>query len=546
MSFPIEATTKRLQIQTRDGILPAPADYEAMSELRVHIQSLHLELAAYTSCLDSYICHTAPIRFLPNEILEAIFLFCYLNSVIHKRTLSQPVNLSHVCKRWRSVATGCPRLWNQIVIGGPGPYRGQEEITAHLRNSRELPLSLGLLRRVVLNGSHNRDVHFLRVKAAEHVVNSPNKDLLLHSAYRWKEVHAEIAVFSRDVQMIDRSNGQPIRPLLKSPGTLPRLTWLSLIGLDFHLTRPVTFFEGAFNLRTLCLQGEASHTLSDIPELMINSASLRRLILRTIPVQRPHVRTLLQGMTTLTRLRIDCPISVEPVLPFGNAIFLPDTLEVFVLVLDLHSTWFLQWVRAPSTLRTLVLASPVHMPPWELLSTHELKDILTVAHGDKIVALTRLHFINVQVDLDTFIELAGDMPSLVYLEVWCSQDLSYEQICNILTHCGGLPLLQKLLITSCQSCDMDPADDIGPMIEARKPGSGGQLRFVGMTWKDGFTCQTAERNHPVVLCCNGQFSDEQEAYRLSEFMSSNDIRADGLCPWSAHDECGNLLREPDD
>ncbi|KAJ7573220.1 hypothetical protein C8J56DRAFT_740434, partial [Mycena floridula] len=53
----------------------------------------------------------APIRRVPVDIFSEIFSHCIPENLEIFGSSSAPLLLSHVCKAWRSMALGNPRLW---------------------------------------------------------------------------------------------------------------------------------------------------------------------------------------------------------------------------------------------------------------------------------------------------------------------------------------------------------------------------------------------------------------------------------------------------
>ncbi|KDQ51861.1 hypothetical protein JAAARDRAFT_210836 [Jaapia argillacea MUCL 33604] len=85
----------------------------------------------------------APISRLPPEILSRIFVICTSNWDHSSDQLRrQPhrylwVKVTHVCRRWRTVALDCTSLWSYIPLNIPGSW-----ISEMLVRSRELSLSV--------------------------------------------------------------------------------------------------------------------------------------------------------------------------------------------------------------------------------------------------------------------------------------------------------------------------------------------------------------------------------------------------------------------
>ncbi|EIW75858.1 hypothetical protein CONPUDRAFT_169110 [Coniophora puteana RWD-64-598 SS2] len=92
-----------------------------------------------------------PASSLPPELLEIIFEECILRAHNHdglswqfhvcvSRCILDWVQVTHVCRHWRTVALGCPRLWSHPVVACG---RWAEEMLARSRRAR-LTLSVRL------------------------------------------------------------------------------------------------------------------------------------------------------------------------------------------------------------------------------------------------------------------------------------------------------------------------------------------------------------------------------------------------------------------
>ncbi|KAJ3527443.1 hypothetical protein NMY22_g9788 [Coprinellus aureogranulatus] len=93
----------------------------------------------------------SPIRRLPEELLQQIFLLC--RTAHRMPLLSQdeaPLLLTRICRDWRNLALSTPALWDSIHI--PIPYNfAEEQIQFHLRRAerwldmaKQSPLSISL------------------------------------------------------------------------------------------------------------------------------------------------------------------------------------------------------------------------------------------------------------------------------------------------------------------------------------------------------------------------------------------------------------------
>ncbi|KAF8996991.1 hypothetical protein BDQ17DRAFT_1329635 [Cyathus striatus] len=57
----------------------------------------------------------APVRRIPDELVEQIFAYLPLY-VLQRSTPSNSLVLGQICSRWRRIALGSPRLWNEFMI----------------------------------------------------------------------------------------------------------------------------------------------------------------------------------------------------------------------------------------------------------------------------------------------------------------------------------------------------------------------------------------------------------------------------------------------
>ncbi|KAJ2919940.1 hypothetical protein MD484_g416, partial [Candolleomyces efflorescens] len=75
---------------------------------------------AFSDFIARHSAFLAPIRRLPPEVLQTIFIFCLPTD--HNPSLAPreaPFLLSHICRRWRDVAFRTPRLWARLHIHIP-------------------------------------------------------------------------------------------------------------------------------------------------------------------------------------------------------------------------------------------------------------------------------------------------------------------------------------------------------------------------------------------------------------------------------------------
>ncbi|CAK5270690.1 unnamed protein product [Mycena citricolor] len=112
------------------------------------IDALMDERAALRAYVDTHRGLASPLRRLPTELLETLFIACLPEK--HNALLAMtecPLLLTHVCRRWRTVALALPRLWCSLHV--PIVYlmycEGRRRLLRQwLERSRELPLSLSV------------------------------------------------------------------------------------------------------------------------------------------------------------------------------------------------------------------------------------------------------------------------------------------------------------------------------------------------------------------------------------------------------------------
>jgi hypothetical protein len=88
-----------------------------ITQLDLEISRLQAERDEIYARIQPYQALLSPIRRLPLDIMEKIFLFCLptqRNPAMS--TLEAPLKLGRICSSWRSFAYSCPRLWSRIHI----------------------------------------------------------------------------------------------------------------------------------------------------------------------------------------------------------------------------------------------------------------------------------------------------------------------------------------------------------------------------------------------------------------------------------------------
>ncbi|KIM39579.1 hypothetical protein M413DRAFT_415564, partial [Hebeloma cylindrosporum] len=91
-----------------------------VTQLDLEISRLQAKRNDIYARIQPYQALLSPIRRLPLDIMENIFLCCLptqRNPAMS--TLEAPLKLGRICSSWRSFAYSCPRLWARIHISVP-------------------------------------------------------------------------------------------------------------------------------------------------------------------------------------------------------------------------------------------------------------------------------------------------------------------------------------------------------------------------------------------------------------------------------------------
>ncbi|KAJ7741307.1 hypothetical protein B0H16DRAFT_1565282 [Mycena metata] len=95
---------------------------DEIAVLQKAIDKLADERESLTTYLDGYNALLSPVRRLPLDVIQEIFLACtptHRNCVMS--ALEAPVLLGRICSSWRSIALSTPRLWARLHVVEPGP-----------------------------------------------------------------------------------------------------------------------------------------------------------------------------------------------------------------------------------------------------------------------------------------------------------------------------------------------------------------------------------------------------------------------------------------
>ncbi|KAJ6456468.1 hypothetical protein C8R45DRAFT_1034563 [Mycena sanguinolenta] len=232
---------------------------DEIAELQKAIDKLSEERNTLCTYVDAHKALISPVRRLPLDIIQEIFLACipmHRNCVMSAS--EAPVLLGRICSSWRAISQAMPRLWARLHV--VEPQRGRfgaahalinEKATRRLdiaklwlERSGQCPLSISLQSGPNYDSppdtptSHTRSVEFLRE--------------LIPFAGRWQHLKVTTPPFvldaithltAADVPMLESAEFLPHQPNFPPRGVnweqfgllnAPRLTSFSTTGSSFN------------------------------------------------------------------------------------------------------------------------------------------------------------------------------------------------------------------------------------------------------------------------------------------------------------------------
>ncbi|KAJ7268507.1 hypothetical protein C8J57DRAFT_346027 [Mycena rebaudengoi] len=261
------------------------ADIERLRQMLDAVADTHSGLAAKSAAkhaaLHPYLALLSPIRAMPVEILQNIFIACLPtthNAIIHAS--EPPLLFGRVCSTWRTVSFATAELWSSVHVvvpcdtSDPGLFltpvtlndtqteslsRRCEGFKAWLTRSGNCPLSVSLF-----------------VSFRCHALTRPFVEALLPHSRRWKALNFQrvplelsplCSLTSNDVPMLESlgiADGVPGREILNLFSTPPRLHSISIHCATSQVDLPKLSW---CNITTLSL-----HSLGGFFRLDLNQA----------------------------------------------------------------------------------------------------------------------------------------------------------------------------------------------------------------------------------------------------------------------------------
>ncbi|KAK7049341.1 hypothetical protein VNI00_005942 [Paramarasmius palmivorus] len=212
-----------------------------------------------------------PICRLPNEILGLILTFCASDVRRHRTHCSQMSWLwpTHVCQHWRTIALGCPAMWDTPDFSKPSLAREM------LVRSKSAPLHIRAATRGYRMGQQEvlsdalRDI--ARVAAIEIDTSLPLILNVLLGVVQPAPVLEKLRIHK------ERVTASVVLPDNFLAGNAPRLREMSLRNCVLHWGRMSKTLSG---LRSLCLYGDdgaISNVFPDGDPIVLNTVTLSKL-----------------------------------------------------------------------------------------------------------------------------------------------------------------------------------------------------------------------------------------------------------------------------
>ncbi|TFK44922.1 hypothetical protein BDQ12DRAFT_42202 [Crucibulum laeve] len=216
-----------------------------LDDNRVALRSLlksryraHREISAYTSLI-------SPVRNIPAEIWEQIFLYCLTNEdFILPRPNNAPLLLCQVSRSWRRIATSIPSLWCSLSIQMTRQLHRKTFLESWLSRSGNLPLSLEIswcptattyfydyVLRYLIQFAHRWRRLRLSFRSSSYYGHEPN----------CSRVRGMLSARMPLLETLELDSSVPVVTLSIPPGKAPKLRVLRLLKVEqnpIHLSMP--------------------------------------------------------------------------------------------------------------------------------------------------------------------------------------------------------------------------------------------------------------------------------------------------------------------
>ncbi|TFK75249.1 hypothetical protein BDN72DRAFT_832600 [Pluteus cervinus] len=328
-----------------------------------HLAEIRQSVLAIQEAVHAYYALFAPIRRLPTDILQTIFLISLPSFTYIPPYRDQvPILFTHVSYLWRRVAASMPQLWSSMEILLPvSPSQGAENMVLHatdlwLRRAASMPLTLCL---------RGRAASAILLMAKLNAYRSQWQELILHhddhpsSLLPGEGDTPILEVFElrrHGLHSLDGAQYPEIYSVVNSSCQLRRLVWYVYPLPSMDRWDKLLFLDiGVAVSVAVC-----ANILTSCPLLM--EVAFRHLDDSTIHPNPPVLHSELRSFTAYTDLDLETiipyltfPKLQELVLTIRNHMNDGDTTDGFEWPRSEISKFFL---RSRCSLRTLTLYFP--------------------------------------------------------------------------------------------------------------------------------------------------------------------------------------------
>jgi len=268
-----------------------------LAEIQDAIRKLEKRREMVESTVTSYKALLSPIRRLPRDMLEEIFLHCLPIQCGVMSSQEAPLLLGRVCSWWREAAYSTPALWSSVhgVLSLDQDESDfmvkQNAIASWIERSKSLPISISIAMpqcSCCIMGDHAavnrlRDAMSVLTKFSARFQNLELRDAQLVSAFLTREITPgefsqlkTLAIRFDPIRDPDRSaDGQDaLAPFLSTTKNLRRLSLtLRLSGVDaLDLAIPAALLD--LRINTFLPASRIITSLQRFPELINLSLSI--------------------------------------------------------------------------------------------------------------------------------------------------------------------------------------------------------------------------------------------------------------------------------
>ena len=273
----------------------------------------------------------SPLRRLPPELLQVIFVFClplHRNAVMHSS--EAPVLLGRVCSEWRQISLSTPEVWSSLHIVPPNVnFSNLTSSTARFKRKRELiEMWLGRSGACPLNISF---VWFASDSEDEIKLCASLLEALVPTCGRWRMLDFQVPL-----KMFKPFIGLTVKdvPLLEGLSLMDNRTPLGIDVVD-KWPESLVFAESAANLKNFTLTFfSGGLRLPSIPWHQLTTLYLESNISFFFQDSREMLSTFAQ-CAHLQSCTLKFPLSHTAFIPAFEKLNLPITLpQLQVLCLD--------------------------------------------------------------------------------------------------------------------------------------------------------------------------------------------------------------------